>query len=281
MTGTYHGNPAKHFGSQIRKERTTRGWTLPDLARETGLNAGHLSRIERGERPPTEKIALAMDGAFPERDGWFTDFYRDSQGWSPPGFRNWREQEDQATSLRAWATGGVVHGLVQTEAYARAQLETVPGIPDEVVSARLAARMERQRRVLRSEGAPSLWVLVDALALTREVGSPEIMTTQMDRLLELAALPDVTIQVVPAVIHPATGSELIVTPDAAYTEHAVGSYVYTEPEVVSALDRIITTLQAESYRASESRQMIERFRDIWARGVNPLTAMLKGDPASK
>jgi hypothetical protein len=53
----------------------------PDLSRATGINAAHLGRIENGRRPPTESLALKCDAAFPERGGWFTDWYRESRTW--------------------------------------------------------------------------------------------------------------------------------------------------------------------------------------------------------
>lgn len=37
------------------------------------FNAAHLGRIEGGKRPPTERVALACDAAFPERQGWYAD----------------------------------------------------------------------------------------------------------------------------------------------------------------------------------------------------------------
>lgn len=64
-----NGNPATHFGRQMRKERQARGWSIHEFARQTGLNAGHLSRIENGKRPPTENVATACDAAFPQRRG--------------------------------------------------------------------------------------------------------------------------------------------------------------------------------------------------------------------
>jgi transcriptional regulator with XRE-family HTH domain len=64
---------AVHFGRQVKKERLVRHWSLEELARQTGIDHGHLSRIERGLRPPTEKIAVEMDKAFPNREGWFTE----------------------------------------------------------------------------------------------------------------------------------------------------------------------------------------------------------------
>ena len=32
------GNPAKHFGKQMRKERLARGWTLREFAARSGIN---------------------------------------------------------------------------------------------------------------------------------------------------------------------------------------------------------------------------------------------------
>ena len=62
---------AVHFGRQVKKERLAKHWPLEELSRHTGIDNAHLSRIERGLRPPTEKTATEMDKAFPHREGWF------------------------------------------------------------------------------------------------------------------------------------------------------------------------------------------------------------------
>jgi hypothetical protein len=41
-------------------------------------------------------------------------------------------QEDQAATLRVWSPG-IVHGLLQTEDYARALLSTYPGVTAEAL----------------------------------------------------------------------------------------------------------------------------------------------------
>lgn len=278
VTSNASANPATHFGRQVNKERVKRGWTIRDFAARTGISAGHLSRIERGRIAPTETVAATMDATFPERDGWFTDYYQDSQAWTPPGYRHWAEREHGARSIRVW-TVAVIHGLIQTPEYARSHLETLPGVPREVVSARLAARMGRQDHVFRRDSPPSVVLLIDEPALYRCMGSAEIMTGQMEHLLSLAALPNVILQVVPAVGHPVTSSEVIVTDTAAYTEHQAGGCVYTEEETVTWLGQMLATLQAESYRASESAKVIERVKSIWERGESPLTAVLRADHA--
>ena len=221
-----------------------------------------------------------MDTVFPERRGWFSEFYRDSQEWTLPGYRHWFEYEDHAPHMWVWATG-MIHGLGQVPEYAEALLKTLPGVSPDQLSARLGARMERQRRVLYRDPPPSIWLLVDEMALYRMVGSPETMTSQLAHLLELVTLPGVTVQVVPAAAHAVIASELIVIDGAAYAEHVAGGYVFTEPETVTSLGRMITGLQADCYRASESHELIRRVKAVWESGVNPLTAVLPADRASK
>lgn len=272
MSGTQNGNPAQHFGRQLRKERLARGWSLPELSKRTGINAGHLSRIETGRRPPTENVATACDAVFPERHGWFAEYYAELSTWSevPAAFKDWSEREDRAVSLRVWSPG-IVHGLLQSEDYARALLATYPGVSDETVAARLASRMERQRRLFARDAL--VWFIVDELCLYRQVGSAAVMAEQMRHLAGAARLPNVTMQVLPAVAHPATGSEIIVTDDAAYAEHAASGFAYTG-ETVTALGRIFDTLRSECRKASESVALLERMAELWASGESPLTAAL-------
>jgi transcriptional regulator with XRE-family HTH domain len=264
MTGTAP-NPVAHFGRQLKKERLAHGWSLPELSRRTGIDAGHLSRIETGRRPPTEKIALACDAVFPGRRGWFLEYYEESKSWAPPGFRVWEEYEDNAANIRAWSPG-VLHGLLQTEDYARALLSTAPGVSEEIVTARLASRMTRQRRILQRAEPPLSWFIIDEPSLYRLVGSAEVMAAQMRALAETAALPNVTVQILPSVAHPASSSGFIVTDTGAYAEHVAGGYVFTDEETVSLLLRLFNSIHSESYRASESLRMIERRAEAWTGG---------------
>jgi hypothetical protein len=260
----------------MKKERLARGWTLREFAARTGINFSHLGRIENGHRPPTEGVALACDRAFPERRGWFLEYYEESKSWMPPGLRSWAEHEDKAVRLSVWSPG-IVHGLFQTEKYARTLIAALPGVTDEVVAARLASRMERQRRVLMREDPPQVSCIVDHVALYRCVGSSEGMADQMNRLAEMASLPNVTLQVLPAIAHPASASELIIADNnAAYAEHLAAGGVYTEEETVTRLEMIFATIRGESYRVSESAAIITRAGELWMAGASPVTADPKG-----
>jgi transcriptional regulator with XRE-family HTH domain len=262
------GNPATHFGRQMRKEREAHGWSLREFAARTGVNIGLASRIETGKRPPTEKVALACDGAFPARKGWFSEYYAELQTWSevPAAFKDWSELEDKAVSLRDWSPS-IVTGLLQTEAYAEALLRTFPGVSDETVSARLATRMERQGRLFARD-VLALFI-IDELSLYRLTGTRDVMGGEMRHLAEIATLPNITVQVLPAVANPGVTSGFVIADEAAYTEHIAGGLVYPAGETVSALMRIFDTLRGECYRVSESAALLERLADQWTGGSLP------------
>jgi Domain of unknown function (DUF5753) len=88
----------------------------------------------------------------------------------------------------------LVPGLLQTEAYAREVLSAIP--PGLDIERRVEFRMRRQK-LLTDEQAPRLWVVLDEAVLRRPVGGEEVMDEQLQRLIDAAALPNVTLQVLP------------------------------------------------------------------------------------
>ena len=251
------------FGKQLRRERLARGWSLEELSKRTGIAMSHLSRIENGKRPPTEKIAVACDSAMPDRRGYFVELHQEMSTWLPPGFRDWPELENTATVLQAWSPG-VIDGLLQTADYAAAMLATLPGADDNAVKGRLASRLERQRRVLMREEPPAVRVIIDELALYRRVCAASVMVAQLDHVAEVASMPRVTVQVLPAREHPATASSFMVTDSAGYVEHVLGGGTYVDDLAVSTLVNLFDALRTECYGATESMLIIERARSLWA-----------------
>jgi transcriptional regulator with XRE-family HTH domain len=256
----------------MKKERLARGWTLTELAQRMGADAAHLGRVENGKRPPTENLAARCDAVFPERRGWFSEFYDESRRWPevPASFKSWPEYEDKAASLRDWSPS-IITGLLQTEQYARALICVQPHITPQTAAARLASRMQRQKRVIGRDNPPAAWFIIDELSLYRQVGNAADMAAQLRHLLETAAMPKVTLQVLPAIAHPVNASGFLMADDAVWIEHAAGGFVYTDKDTVSALALRFDSLRAESYRASESLALIERLEGIWKAGGSPLT----------
>jgi transcriptional regulator with XRE-family HTH domain len=273
-------DPVRYFGRQVRKERLAAGWTLAELGQRTGYDPAHLSRIESGKRPATEIFARLCDQVFPHRDGWFSEFYEESRTWiaTPPWFRNFVSHEQRALTLRNWFPS-LLDGLLQTEGYARVILSVGPGATGDEVSAWLAARMKRQA-ILTRDAPPAAWFLVDEAALRRCVGSPEIMAAQMAHLIAVARLPNITIQVVPAIAHAGLLGGFSLTERAAYVETAVAGQVFEDPEIIATLLTRFDTLRNEALRASESLAFIERMCEEWkATGARAATQGTTEEPA--
>jgi hypothetical protein len=111
------------------------------------------------------------------------------------------------------------------------------------------------------------------MSLYRCIGSPEVMAEQMNHLLEVAAMPHVTMQVLPAVAHPANASAFIVTDSAAWCEHVAGGFAYVTDETITKLSILFDTLRGESFRVSDSATMVRKAGELWTSGVNPATQM--------
>ena len=264
------GNPAQHFGKQMRKERLALGWSLREFSARSGVNYTTASLIENGRRPPNERVADACDRVFPGRKGWFREYYAELQEWAeiPATFRNWADYEEKSSALRAW-TPSIIDGLGQTEAYARAQIATETGIDAATREVRLRGRMERQRRVLGRVNPPSLILVVDAAALYRLVGSPEIMALQMRHLLDMAELPNVVLQVMPEVGHASVASEYLIADDAVWSENVIAGGVYVTPETFTAAVARFDSLRGECMKVSESLMLLRSMEETWSGGKAP------------
>jgi Domain of unknown function (DUF5753) len=154
-----------------------------------------------------------------------------------------------------------------------------PGVTDDEVSARVAARMKRQA-ILTRDDPPTAWFLVDEAALRCCVGSPQIMAAQMTQLVAFARLPNVTIQVVPAIAHAGRAGGFALTESAAYVETAVAGQVFEDPEIIASLLTRFDTLRNEALRASESLAFIERMGKEWeATGARAATQPTTEEPA--
>jgi transcriptional regulator with XRE-family HTH domain len=251
------GNPTNlTFGPRLRQERLSRGWSLKDLAARTGYDTGQLSRIENSRRPPTAALAITCDRAMPELGGWFSANFEASRAWAPGWFRPWIPHELAATEIFEFALG-TVPGLLQTEGYARALFGISPDATPDKTAERTTARMQRQRKFFSRSPAPSLLCLIDELVLRRDAG-PGVMLGQVRHLLDAATWPSVTVQLVPAMLHPGLKGSIALANGAALLETQAGGQVFEDADTVTVLERRFNKIRSEAYGASESSRRLER-----------------------
>ena len=106
------------------------------------------------------------------------------------------------------------------------------------------------------------------------------MAAQIAQLAAIARLPNVTIQVVPAIAHAGLVGGFALTESAAYVETAVAGQVFEDAEIIASLLTRFDTLRNEALRASESLAFIERMGEEWkATGARAATQQTTAEPA--
>jgi hypothetical protein len=197
------------LGSQLRQLREASDITREDAGYAIRSSGSKMSRLELGrvgfkerdvsdlltlygvtdERERAQLLALARQANEP---GWWHQYSDVLQSW----FEVYVGLEEAAARIRAYEVQ-FVPGLLQTEGYAQAvTLLGHPDASDAELERRVALRMTRQR-LLSAPEAPHLWAVVDEAALRRPLGGAAVMREQLRHLLEITAMPNITLQVVP------------------------------------------------------------------------------------
>jgi hypothetical protein len=145
----------------------------------------------------------------------------------------------------------VVPGLLQTADYARAGHEgTMPRLSNEEIERRIEAKLTRQS-LLTQPDPPSFMAVLDEAVLHRAVGGPRVMDAQLERLIEAACLPNVTLQVIPFGVgaHPGLESNfnILELPAPAlgvvFVEGLVGSIYLERPDDLKRYREVFERLQ--------------------------------------
>src|ERR1700722_4911182 len=159
------------------------------------------------------------------------------------------------------------HGLFQTDASPpaapRLGHQTAPAAE---IERRVGLRVKRQDLLTRAN-PPRIWSVMDEAVLRRPVGGPAVMHTQLRRLTEVAAMPQVTLQVVPFARggHAgASGSFSILRfeeqylADVVYIEQLTGAvYLEQRPDVEHYLE-VMDQLSTEALTPAATTRLIEQ-----------------------
>ncbi|MFH8490163.1 helix-turn-helix domain-containing protein [Streptomyces longisporoflavus] len=194
------------LGHELKKLREQAGLSAGEAAERINMGRGQLSHVEAGrtsivsdrlrdlcaalgcESVPYVDALVAMSEATGK--GWWSAY----KGNVGSAAMNLAELEAGATVLRSHESL-FIPGLLQTEEYMRAIFANPQlGVSDMDEAA--AFRLERQS-VLTSENPPEFHGVIHEAALHMRFGGASVLRGQLLHLVEVARLPNVTIQVVP------------------------------------------------------------------------------------
>lgn len=255
------------LGNQLHRLREAAGVTPDQAGYEIRASRSKISRMENGrvgfkerdvadlltrygitdERQRAGMLSLARQASTP---GWWSGYGDVLAGW----FEAYLGLEAAASVIRTFELQ-FVHGLFQTEAYARAvTLLGCKTAPAGEIDRRVSMRLKRQD-LLTSPEPPQVWSVIDEAALRRPVGGRAVMRAQLDRLIEVAGLPQVTIQVVPFGRggHAAAGGSFTILrfaepelPDIVYIEQLTSALYLEKHEDVDHYMEVMNDLSAQA-----------------------------------
>jgi len=267
------------LGSQLRRLREAAGITPEGAGYEIRASRSKISRLENGRvklksRDMTDLLTLYGVTDESVRSSFLAlvkqsnapDWWMEYSDILPDWFEPYLGLESAAATIRSFEVQ-YVHGLFQTEDYARAvtrlRRKTAPAAE---IERRVALRLRRQGLLSRPD-PPRIWSVMDEAVLRRQVGGPVVMRAQFERLIEVAELQHVSLQVVPFArgCHAGESGSFTVLrfkerdlPDVVYLEQLTGaSYLEQRSDVEHYLEAV-DELSSEALTPAETSSFIEQ-----------------------
>ncbi len=277
----------RRLAAELRRLRGQSGLKADEVARHLGWSPSKVSRYELartglkpsdvremlafyevGSQRQNELLALAEEAS---EKGWWEEFsdVLSEEHISLIGL------EDEATAEWAWHLE-VIPELLQTEEYARRNNSrgySLGPVPPSQIERSVKVRMKRQELLTRDPPL-ELAAVLDEAVLRRRVGDPHIMRDQLNHLIAVAQLPNVSVQVLrlcdeaPMMMNSFDllrfGDQGATMPDVVYTEHFRAT-LYFEGETDTYQYRVVfQRLQEGALGEMESLDFIERTaRQFW------------------
>ncbi|SES39087.1 DUF5753 domain-containing protein [Actinokineospora terrae] len=194
----------KLLGRRLRRERERLGRTQQEVVAALEWSLSKLQRIEAGTHGVSTtdlRSLLAHYGTGAEQESYLAEARAGREKSWYAAFRDVLSTqvtrlfgyESIATSIRQ-VNPLHIPGPLQTRAYAREQL--TPYFAEPRLGQAIEARVERQRRLWGTD-RPEAAMVIDESAIRRLVGGPEVMREQLQRLVQAATEPHMSVRVVP------------------------------------------------------------------------------------
>ena len=207
----------RRLRTELRNARLETGLTQEQVAKAMVWSLSKMIRIETAQTgisvndlkallslygiTDKDQVAELVDLAqAAKRPPWWRPYAE----FAPPALLQLIDYESAASAVSQFETM-FVPGILQIEDYASAILEVFydeKSSDDRVVA--LVDLRTKRRDLLTSKDAPRFSFVLDESVIHRLVGSPALMNRQLQHLVAVSELPNVTMQVVPftAGLHP-------------------------------------------------------------------------------
>ncbi|MFE2479386.1 Scr1 family TA system antitoxin-like transcriptional regulator [Streptomyces sp. NPDC059389] len=251
-------------GRQLKMWREAAGFDRSTFAERMGYGADLTRKIESGIRIPRPEYLDKADGVL-GAGGKIAAMKTDvEKARYPKKVRDLAKLESQAVELGAYGNHNL-HGLLQTEEYARALYEIRrPAFSSDEVERHVAARMARQE-IFHRQPSPALTFVLEQVTLERTIGGRDVLRRQLEHLLDVGRLRNVEIQVMPMDCedHAGMGGQIDVLKlrdgsTIGYVEAQLMSRLVTGAKEIQILELRYGIIRSQALNPRQSRAFIEK-----------------------
>lgn len=265
------------LGGRLRELRKDAGLTARALAIATDQHYTRVSKIEHGVQAPSDKDirawcrACGADDQVPDLvatlravESAYLEFRRQSRAGMKRLLGAHTLALYERTKLFRIYEHNVIPGLFHTAEYCSAMLSfwtRFLGAPNDLEEA-VATRMERQRVIYN--GGKRFITVLEEQALRTWFGTAETQFGQLDRLLALMSLPNVSLGIVPLMTERvAVGSTgfWIFDDTLVALETPTASIEVNRPQELELYARMFEALKAPAVYGPAARELITRAID--------------------
>ncbi|QWB23671.1 helix-turn-helix domain-containing protein [Streptomyces koelreuteriae] len=251
-------------GRQLKLRREAVGMRAGEFGTAVGYGEDMVYKIEGGKRIPRQDYLVRADEVL-GAGGLIAATWEDVKRVRyPRSVRALAQLEAKAAELGVYV-GLSFHGLLQTPEHARALFEAwQPPYSEEEVEHLVAARMARKSIFERSP-APSLSFVLEEATLRRRVGGTMMWRQQLEHLLGVARLRNVSLQVMrmSSGAHPGLDGriEVLKFADGSAVGRSDGAFSgrpTSDPKHLRILELRYGTIRAQALTPEESLAFIEQ-----------------------
>ncbi|MGW2656699.1 helix-turn-helix domain-containing protein [Streptomyces sp. NPDC001478] len=251
-------------GRQIKAWREAAGLRAGEFGALIGYGEDLVYKVEGGRRIPRPEFLDKVDeicGAGGKIAAMKADV---AAVRYPKKVRDLAQLEARAVEVEAYHNHNI-NGLLQTEAHMRALFASwLPAYTLDEMDRMVAARMAR-RSIFDRDPLPALSFVQEEVTLRRPVGGTMVWRQQLERLLEVGQMRNVSIQVMPThrEEHPGTGGliEVLKFADGSAVGRSEGAFAgrpVSDPKQLRILELRCGMIRAQALSPRESRAFIKQ-----------------------
>ena len=270
----------RFLGAELRRFREAAKMTLDAVGKEMDVSDASISRLENAQvRARVRDVAFLLDlygvtdtekrealitlARDVRKTGWWSRY----AGAVARPYVEFVSLEAEAGSLWTYEPQ-LIPGLLQTEGYLRAMIETgQTKLAPERVETLVEVRKTRQQVFDREPEPLRYWAVLDEAALHRVIGGEGVMREQFKYMVDMADRSNVTVQVLPYragmptwVNGPFNILEFPVPADLSVVciENLSGTLYLEEDQDIERYTLAFRHLSAAALSPKDSRELIEK-----------------------